>query len=102
MSLVVQAKTFHELEEKINSDLDNIFKWFISNKLVPNFDKSNYIIMGNPKTVDLTVKLGNNLLNRVYEIKILGVILDHGLRFNSHIEYISKSISNRINYLSRL
>jgi hypothetical protein len=70
---------------------------------VPNIEKSNFIIMGCPlRSTKISLKLGNNELKRVYQTKVLGVTIDHDLRFDDHIQNISKSISNKIKFMSRL
>ncbi len=103
MSLVVCAKTYEELKAKTNSDLKLINDWLQSNRLVPNYEKSNFMLMGMPlKTTELDIKLGDISLNRVFQTKILGVIIDHSLRFEEHIEYLCKTISKRINFFACL
>ncbi len=103
ISILISAKTYAELQLKIDSDLRLIFDWFQKNKLVINYQKSNYMVMGCPKKdPNLLVNLGQNNLKRVNETKILGVIFDNDLRFDNHINNICKSISNRISFLSRL
>ena len=103
MNLVVSAKTYIDLETKINSDLYNINNWFKKHRLVPNLTKSNYMIMGcPPKSVEMNVILGNRPLKRVFDSKVLGVTFDHDLRFESHINNICKKISQRISFISRL
>jgi hypothetical protein len=51
ISISISAKTYAELQLKINSDLRLIFDWFHKNKLVINYQKSNYwyIVMGYSK-----------------------------------------------------
>ncbi len=103
LTLVVVAKTYDELEVKANSDLKAVREWLITNKLVPNIEKSNFIIMGCPlRSTKISLKLGNNELKRVYQTKVLGVTVDHDLRFDDHIQNISKPISNKIKFISRL
>jgi hypothetical protein len=103
LTLVVKAKTYKELEVKANTDLKLIHKWLLTNKLVPNLEKSNFIVMGCPlKSTQITIKLGQHCLKRVNQTKILGVTIDHDLRFNQHIENLSKSISNKVKFMSRL
>jgi hypothetical protein len=48
LTLVVIAKTYDELEVKANSDHKAVDEWLITNKLLPNIEKSNFIIMGYP------------------------------------------------------
>jgi predicted DNA-binding helix-hairpin-helix protein len=41
-----------DIEYKINKDLDNIRKWIISNKLILNIGKTEYMIIGSKPTLD--------------------------------------------------
>jgi hypothetical protein len=103
ISIIISAKTYAELQLKIDSYLRLIFGWFQKNKLVINYQKSNYMVMGcSKKDPNLLLSLGQNNLKRVNETKILDVIFDNDLRFDNHINNICKSISNRISFLSRL
>ncbi len=102
-SLVVIAKTYNELEVKANSDLKAVHEWLITNKLVPNIEKYNFIIVRCPlRSTKISLKLGNNELKRVYQTKVLGVMIDHDLRFDDHIQNINKFISNKIKFMSCL
>jgi hypothetical protein len=49
ISILTSAKTYAELQLRIDSDLRLIFDWFQKNKLVINYQKSNYMVMGCPK-----------------------------------------------------
>jgi hypothetical protein len=97
ISILISAKTYAELQLKTDSDLRLIFGWFQKNKLVINYQKSNYMVMECPKKdPNLLVNLGQNNLKSVNETKIIGVIFDNDLRYYNHINNIYKSISNRI------
>jgi hypothetical protein len=103
ISILISAKSYAELQLKTDSDLRLIFDWFQKNKLVIDYQKSNYMVMGCPKKdPNLLVNLGQNNLKSVNETKILGVIFDNDLRYYNHINNICKSISNRMSFLSRL
>jgi hypothetical protein len=57
---------------------------------VPNIEKYNFIIVRCPlRSTKISLKLGNNELKRVYQTKVLGVMIDHDLRFDDHIQNIS-------------
>ena len=60
------------------------------------------INISNQKLNDLSIVSNGTHITRAIEAKILGVIFDERLSFKSHINYISKRISDRINFISRL
>jgi hypothetical protein len=94
LTLIVYAKNYSQLERNTNEDLRKINEWLNKNRLVPNLDKSNFLLMGCPfKTTSININLNGNNLKRVYETKLLGVIIDHDLKFDEHIRNLCKSIS---------
>ena len=44
---------------------------------------------------DLVIDISNTRLDRVYNFKYLGVLLDHTLSLKEHVEYIGNKISTR-------
>ncbi len=61
------------------------------------------MLMGRPRSrVSLNIEIDGKRLERVYESKILGVIIDHDLRFEFHINKLCKTTSSRISFLTRL
>jgi hypothetical protein len=100
ISILISAKTYAKLQLRIDSDVRQIFDWVQKNKLVINYQKSNYMVMGCPKKEpNLLVNIRTKQSKRVNETKILGVIFDNDLRFDNHINNICKLISNRISTL---
>ena len=105
ISLVINAKTYTELQSKICTDLKLISKWLSKNRLVLNYQKSNYILMGNPRESSVNVikpMINNNLLNRVFSTKILGIEVDHNLKFDSHFNKLCNQLNSRICLMSKL
>jgi hypothetical protein len=50
----------------------------------------------------MTVQINKIVLERVNEIKYLGVIFDHKLSFHSHIQYVLNKMSQKVYLLSRI
>jgi hypothetical protein len=103
MSLVVCGKTYEELQQNANQDLLKITNWFTTNKLVPNYEKSNFILMGCPRSqTNINLVFNSTELQRVSETRILGVVFDHEMRFKTHIQNVTQKISNRLKMISRI
>jgi len=68
----------HEIIQGIEEDLSRIHEWLTSNKLKLNIDKTKMLVInkGKTNTDNISVKLGNSYIERVKELKILGVIFD--------------------------
>jgi hypothetical protein len=102
-TLTESAKNFEDLERYTNHDLDLIKNWLHKNRLLLNSDKSSFMIMGRPRnSTNMNIKFGSDLIKRVFEMKVLGVVINPDLSFKSHILKISKTIGNRINFLKRI
>ena len=102
-SLVENGDNFDELERNTNYDLNLINDYLMKNKFLLNIKKSHFMIMGRPpKQMNLSIKIGNHMLEKVESMKILGVILDSELRFGQQITEISKMISNHLSFLQRI
>ena len=103
-SIVYSADSYDELEMKIENSLKNINDWMNKNHLTINIKKSNYMLIdfSGRRNNDICVKIGNNLLQKVFEAKVLGILIDDRLSFKSHIEFVCKKLSSRIGLLSRL
>ena len=50
---------------------------------------------------DLVIDISNTCLDRIYNFKYLGVLLDHTLSWTDHVEYIGPKISSRLGILRR-
>jgi hypothetical protein len=97
----IPAESLEELEVHLNSDLDNIHQWLVANKLTLNVSKTEYMIIGfrsklSKITENPRIRIGNESLNRVNTTKSLGVIIDDRLRWEDHIDSISKKVSRGI------
>lgn len=76
--------------------------WFNSNKLSLNLNKTKFMIFGNRK-INTTVymEIDNIEVERVYEIKFLGVLIDHKLCWKPHIKYLCSKIARSIGIMGK-
>ena len=84
------------LMNMINIELNNLNNWINSNKLTLNFKKSHYIIFSRKLNLNSnipTLKINNNVIERVHNTNFLGLTLQDNLSWELHI----KSITNKIN-----
>jgi hypothetical protein len=102
LTLKITAKTFTELQFKINEDINKINRWLINNRLVLNSDKSLFMIMSQQRNyVNLTVKIGTKEIRRVNSFKLLGVEIDHNLHFETHINSLCTKLNKFLNFFTR-
>ena len=94
-----------QLEETVNSELLNISDWLTANKLTLNTSKSNFMII-KPRQQNLSkyVKftINNEVLHESECVKYLGVLMDKGLTWKEHIQYINTKLAKNIGILAKL
>lgn len=89
-----------EITENINSEMGKVKKWFDKNKLCLNWEKTKYMIFGNcKKNENVRIAIEGNEIERVNEIKFLGVILNDKLNWKDHIVYIKSKVCKSIGVL---
>jgi hypothetical protein len=96
--------------KNLNTDLQNISDWCNNNNLMINPSKSKYMILGTKKQVSkiasemdsLDVVITGAKLERVNEVRNLGLIMDGSLRFEGHVLESMRSCFYRLKVLYRI
>ena len=107
--LILQDNTLNHLYNKIFSEISSVNKWMGANKLTLNLEKSNVIIINlknsqigsKPNTVSIHQHVLPSL-STVTAAKYLGVVLDDGLSFKTHINMLTKKLSRAVGVLSKV
>ena len=90
----------------LNNELEKMYFWFLANRLLINFSKTNYMVFKiKNKNVDvdvIKVHIANNEINMVDSVKFLGLIIDSKLTWKQHINEISRKISCVIGVLNKI
>ena len=101
--LLFSSKDPKEIEDIVNEELFKIGTWLKLNKLTVNYSKSNFMLFQRKRSnTEICIKMDENLLERVKEVKYLGVILDENLNWKSHIKYLTSKIARASYILSKL
>ena len=91
------------LQINVNNELARVDEWMKTNKLSINYSKSNYIIFTRKKSqTNYNIDIQGNRLQRVSQTKYLGVIINEKLKWNDHVDYISKKISKGCYIISKI
>ena len=90
------------LVQDVEQDCSISVNWFTNNYMVVNPEKFQCMLLGRSQEDDIKVSIDGYCLEMSPEIKILGVILDSNLSFNSHIRSICAKASSQINALRRI
>ena len=78
------------------ADLKLLTDWFRANKLSLNISKTNYMIFSHTQQElpDIELKIGAETINRVNEIKFLGVYIDSKLNWNKQLIHCKNKLSS--------
>jgi hypothetical protein len=101
-----QEKNVYTIINQINDDLRNIHSYLCNNSLNININKSKYIIFqsrySHREFNNIQIEINNLLLERVTEMKYLGVIFDEKLTFINNSMYVLNKMSQRVYFLNRI
>ena len=92
-----------DIEQKPNTDLENVNKCLISNKLTLNVKKTGYIIMGSRNRLnqilsDPEIVIGEQTIERVAYKEFLGVTEDEKLNWHKKSIHNAKKIPKTLLY----
>lgn len=90
---------------KLNEDLSFLFKNLCQHKLRLNVSKTKAMLISNKKNIDtntIDIKINDEKIDLVNEIKYLGIVIDCKLKFEANTDYICKKVGKKINVLARL
>jgi hypothetical protein len=85
----------------MNKALDNVSDWLKFNRISLNISKSNFLIFNSKYVKDTQLMIDNVEIERVNEIKYLGVLLDDKLKFNKNGELVMKKLNKKLGFLRR-
>ena len=96
------------VQAAVNSDLENLRKWLIANKLSLNVAKTEFMLIGSKSMIKKisdpqpNVFINNKQIKRVYKCKTLGLTIDQYLSWKSNTEIICKKICAGISAIRRI
>ena len=83
----------NSLFEMGNTEINNVYAWFCTNKLSLNAGKTKYIII-KPRQRHCDTRIGNNCSET--STKFLGILIDVNLSWKQHISYLNSKISKTL------
>ena len=107
-NLTASANSMTDLEAAVNSDLENLRKWLIANKLSLNVAKTEFILIGSKSMINNisnshpNVFIENKQIKQVYECKTLGVKIDQHLSWKDNTDEICKKVKAGISAIRRI
>ena len=102
-TLVADDYHLPSLLVKLKSDLNNIHKWVVSNRLILNFSKTKLMIFTNKNyNLDIQFIFRNINIDIVDQHNFLGLIIDSNLNFKFHIQHVCSKVSKAVGVLYKL
>ena len=99
-SLLFDTQILDQSIAILNCELEKVSCWLFHNHLTVNVTKTKYMIFHKLKTIrpssNPPLCTGDNVLERVFHGKCLGVSLDPSLRFNLKVQPVSKKNSKNL------
>ena len=97
----------NSMQSHLNQDLDNLNKWLISNKLTLNSAKTEFMLIGSRQKLrtlsnPLKLSIDNVSIEHVTSVKSLGIFIDENLRWQTHIDKLSKKVASGIGAIKRI
>ena len=95
------------IQSNLNHDLDNLNKWLISNKLTLNSAKTEFVPIGSRQKLNtlsnpLELSIDNVPIEHVSSVKSLGIFIDGNLRWQTHIDKLSKKVASGIGTIKKI
>ena len=85
----------------LKNDLTHIMAWFDANCFSSNLDKHKCMSMGK-FSVYVQFEINGQIISPTSHAKILGVTIDHELKFKEHVSTICQKAARQLNVLKRL
>ena len=92
------GKTLEDLIKIPERESKVALTWFRNNEMMVNPNKFQAILLNNIKSTHV----GNEKIESLSAVKLLGIEVDNKLNFNNHINTICRSAANQLNALIRL
>ena len=93
-------------ERCVNEDLTQVDDWLSRNGLISNHKKSEVMLIGSRYAIsnarDLQVTLSGKTLKQSRFFKHLGVYMDHLLKWNKQVNYITGRVCHKLTMLNRV
>ena len=104
-NIFAQGKNIADLYNQVNSELEELNRWFRCNKLTLNLKKTEYMFFGGPRQQEVpqaTLKIGGEQIKRVDGARFLGVWVDHELKWTEHINKVRNKVSQLLGVIGRV
>ena len=88
----------------ISTIVSDVVNWSRSNLMNINWNKTKEMFIGTnaANVISNALCVNDNVIERVYSFKLLGVVIEHNLKWNAHVDLICTKASIRLHFLKVL
>ena len=105
-TVIVCGKDMSDLSNVMNAELEKISKWFKTNKLCINVDKTNYMVFRPYQRYinldPIVIRINNIPLIRKENASFLGIVINENLSWKNHTKHVSSKISKAVGIISKV
>ena len=104
-NLYYENENIKDLEFNINKELKKLSQWLSVNRLSLNLGKTNYVIFhhrNKPIVTVTTLLINRKAISEKNYVKYLGILIDSSLKWNYHINNISKRIARSLGVMYKI
>lgn len=102
-NIIYSGEDLNKMIEEVTEEIKKMTQWFKANKLSINLEKTKYMLFGNKKcNTDARISLDGVMLERVSEIKFLGVMLDEHISWKPQIQHVKLKLAKNIGVLGKV
>ena len=102
-TMFLSGKSVQQLNMDLKTELEKVSCWFYANKVKVNMTKTNYMVFKGRNIYfdvdELHVQLNDEYLSRVCSTTFVGIYVDEGLNWKTHVNHIASKISRAIGIL---
>lgn len=103
----IAAKTEQELAYSMQEDLSTLNEYLRLNRLALNANKTNYVLFTSSNLsqkikLPAPLQINNTIIKRVNCVKYLGLYIDENLKWDTHVECVTKKVLPVVGVLWRL
>ena len=95
-------KNLESVIARLENVSSRIIQWFADNFMKLNTDKGHLMVLGRNSNKKVTVNVGNSVIENTEEEKLLGVLIDKQLNFETHISTLCQKAGDTFFALARI
>ena len=101
-TLYASGENIGDVATCLEVDIENVLKWFDSNRMVANPEKFQVMFLGLPKTANICIEIDDLVLVPKDNVKLLGITIDSELKFTDHVKSLCAKTSRKVTAFSRV